>query len=109
MPCDSIITNSVNMPAMQTDILRAALTELGAKFITASGDALEFQFDGVFCTLRNGKLTTRRSAYQQGRQQDGAIADAVKRAYSHQVVRLKARANGWKIQQTGTHKYKVTR
>lgn len=112
MPCDSIITNSVSMPAMQPELLKGTLEQMGATDIYVGARGLvTFTYDGARCTLDGGRLSVSRSAYgrNRGKLTDGQIADAVKRGYSHQVVKVKAKQNGWKLQQVGANRYKVTR
>lgn len=109
MPCDSIITNSVNMPAMQPAITVEALRAPGALSIHEARGVVSFTLDNARCTLRDGLLEVVRGYGDEGTMSDGQLADYVKRAYSVQVVKIKAKQNGWKVQQVGERRYKVTR
>lgn len=105
MPCDSVIVNRVEMPAMHPELTGRALKEMGASGVWTSGETIGFSYQGDDYTLRGGVL----SSSDVGQKRIGEVADLLKRQYSVQVVKQTARANGWQLQQTGEFNYKVVR
>lgn len=103
MPCYSRVTSTIEF-GDKTDqrLLAEALKSLGYNVIAAkNGAPLRFYgglADGEFA---NGKLTVR---------QDGSFDEnAVKRAYSAQVVKSAAQRFGWTVKQPAENQFQVTR
>ena len=104
MPCDSIITNRVDLPKMHPDLLTRALKDLKASNVRTYGNTVTFTVDGETWALRNGVL---EGAEGQSQAQVGRMADRLKNGYSHQVVRATAARNGWTVKQVGANNYVV--
>ena len=104
MPCDSIITNTVDMPKMHKRLRRAALSAAGFTDITEyqDGAVVDFTHQGERYRLANGRLTGLDG---QSERQVGAVADLLKKHYSHQVVRYTAQRNGWTVKQIAADRY----
>ena len=106
MPCDSIITNSVDMPKMHPDLLNRALKALGVENVSTYGQQTSFTYKGQRYTLTRGEL---RGNSGQSEQEVGRVANLLKNAYGHQVVKATAAKNNWTIKQTAAHAYVVQR
>lgn len=87
MPCDSIITQSVNLEKCGD----AALLAEAMAAVDLRG-----------CYLRYGKLVGDARVV-------GAVADAVKRAYSERSIYAAAKARGWQVKKTGVNKLQIVR
>jgi hypothetical protein len=102
MPCDQIITNTVDMPKMNPRLLVAGLTMLKAEHVTTSRGMTQFYVDGIRYTLRAGVLSSSDASQEQV----AKMAARLKVAYSHQVVRATAAKHGWGLKSiAGTSKY----
>lgn len=109
MPCDSIITNTIDMPRMDPRLLAATLANVknadfpaGATHIAVSTDGTAtFILRGDRYVLRNGQLTSTSASEATV----ARAATAIKHSYGHQVVRATARKNGWALRQTGPNTY----
>lgn len=91
MPCNTIQRSKVEFLATSTDIplLTEALRSLGFYAIVSQGDEVAFRTpDGIGSFARStGKLILPESC----------AVNAIKRAYSVQVVQSQAIRHGWKI------------
>lgn len=107
MPCWSVITNSVDMPAMQGGLVDRALSAIGATNVQRIGNTVYFTVpgEGAFM-LANGKLTGRS---QQSEEAVAKMAGRLKRGYSHQVVQATAKKRGWSLRKTGPNQYVATK
>ncbi len=87
MPCDRIITQSVD------------LSKCGDLALLATAAA---SIDMMGCTL-NGRVITGNQRYV------GMVADRLKQAYSKQVILKTARVQGWKVKDIGNNKLQVVK
>lgn len=101
MPCDSIITNTVDLDVANKNgtLLRAALEAMGAYGITASQS---FFLNGEYYQIVNGQLRSSAANLE-------TTANLVKRSYSAEVVKAAAKRNGWQVKQTAAFAYEVVR
>lgn len=104
MPCDTIQINSVvfDISKLNQKLLVAAMLDAGAQKAEIRNNIATLIKDGTRYTISNGTLQTTAS-------DAGEMADAIKRAYSVQVLKLAAHQNGWTLQQTGPLAYNVLR
>ena len=98
MPCDTIQTNTVDLPKMHPALLAKAITALGARQLSPA----YFQLRGQTYRVRSGELESTDPNV-------GQVADELKRAYSGEVVKYTARRNGWTLKQTAPYAYEVTK
>jgi hypothetical protein len=100
MPCYSVQTCSVSLDRADIGLLERALQELGYTVYSGSGTkTLTFSKDGVSGSYRNSKLEFQYSS--SGKKPD---PDAIKRAYSKEVILQKATdyaADGWELERDG--------
>ena len=99
MPCDSVILNSVQMPAMRPDLAALAALRMGATNIRQVGAVLAFTFEGVPCVLRAGRLDVPEG-YE-------GIADLLKVQYARQALAVAAKQNGWQVKETKPNDFEV--
>lgn len=108
MPCDSVITSKVvlELRADNLRFLKAGLEDCGYIVEVNNGrvtfHSMDYRLNGSFV---DGKLKL------EGRQELVRDFDinAVKRAYSRQVVKQTAQRFGWKVTETGKTKGFVER
>lgn len=105
MPCWTVVTNRIDMPKMNADLLSRALMDLGASGIHKIGSTIAFSLDGYTYTLRDGVLES--TSADEARL--AKAANQVKRAYSGQVVQAAAAKNHWTLKKTGAFSYVVNR
>jgi len=98
MPCDSIITNTVDLPKMHPKLRAAALK--GLKVTDIEDD--EFSYQGNRYALRGGVLVGLDG---QSQREVGRVADLLKQQYSTAVVKTTAARNGWALKQIGPNRY----
>ena len=94
MPCDSIITNTVDLGQIgDHDMMERALK---AKYGSVSryGDAFTFSVNGYRVTLRDGQAVSQLSERQLH-----AVVSDVKKAYSRETVYESADQFGWLVEQ----------
>lgn len=103
MPCDSVITNSVNLALANGDILRAALEAMGAQDLSFTATGARFILDGAAWYIDRGQLNSTRSA-----QAVADMANRIKRAYSTETVNRAAKRFGWTVKKTGANANKMT-
>ena len=103
MPCWTVEIASVKMPAMRADLLCKALLRLGAKDILhiSSAGVTSFALAGHSYRLQGGVLS-----YEEGAPN---IADAIKVAYSRQVIAKVAKANQWTVQEVAANAFEVAK
>ena len=87
MPCDSIITQSVDLskcgdPALLSEAMQSV--------------------DLKGCYMSNGKLVGNRDYV-------GKVADQIKQAYSKKSVYAAAKKQGWMVKEVGPNKLQVIR
>jgi len=102
MPCNSIITQSVDL-AKLTDqsLLESALREVGRVYVVGQG-MYQLQWNASLYYVRDGQIT--------GRADDiGIVADQIKRAYSKQAIYASAKKQGWAVKQTAENKFQIIR
>jgi len=97
MPCDTITTVSLNMSNIDIDTMKAALEALGYK-VQVSGNVLY----GTF-----GSIDTRRGTIEMNRYEKGLDVSTVKKAYTREVVKQKARRLGWQYKETADWQYEL--
>ncbi|MET0742988.1 MAG: hypothetical protein ABWY78_06420 [Microvirga sp.] len=100
MPCDSIITNTVDLPKMHPGLRAAALKAIG---VTADKYGY-FTHEGQSYQIQNGIVVGRSG---QSQETVGKVADLIKRSYSAAVIKTTAARNGWALRQTGPLSYSV--
>lgn len=102
MPCYSRINTTVEFgPSTDAALLAAALKGLGYT-VTQIGKSLSFakyEGDVITGTYANGRMTVSGSVDQ----------NAMKRAYSAEVVKAAAKRFGWQVKQTNEVQFQVTR
>lgn len=99
MPCDSIITNTVDLGKMDPVLLAEALKSMGTELVYGC----QFGYRGyAYYTLRDGKLEGPSSMV-------GAVADLLKRNYSKRTVYAAAKRNGWTVKEISETKLQVIR
>lgn len=87
MPCDSIITNTVNLENVKNaDLLEKALKALDPRAQRTADGRFVFRHDGTAITIRDGKATSTLST-----QRLGAALDQVKQSYSREAVKYAAK------------------
>lgn len=101
MPCDSVITNTVDVPQMDPKLLDLGLGMMGAGQVTHGKGWTSFTYKGDRYTLRNGVLSSQEASQTDVEQ----TAARMKQAYSHQVVRSTAARQGWTLKQVGPNTY----
>lgn len=98
MPCYSIQSCSVDLSHANIDLLKKAMEAEGYKVYVASGSkTLTFSKDGVSGAYRNNRLELNYSSQKPD-------TDAIKRAYSKEVILAKAEAyaeDGWELKEDG--------
>ena len=99
MPCDTIQTNTVDLPKMNAGLLGRAITAIGG---TRAGSATRFRLRGYIYDAYGGELESTDPNV-------GKVADELKRAYSGEVVKYTAKRNGWTLKQTAAYEYEVTK
>jgi hypothetical protein len=104
MPCDQVITNTVDMPKMQPDLLLRGLKDLGARNVRNIGSAIYFTTATGDYRLTSGVLVGLDG---QDARTVGQQADALKVAYSTNVVKATAARAGWNLKQVGATAYVV--
>jgi len=108
MPCDSVITTSVELKinAENKDFLLAALKSLGYAVQSGTNIIRFTTREGMTGTiLSDGKLTvTSNSRYRTA---DTFDVNPIKRAYSRAVVEATAQQYGWTITQTADFEFSV--
>jgi hypothetical protein len=94
MPCDSVITVSVDIGRMHPDITKSALVALeSAGLITHYGGSIRYQ--GEYFTLSaNGTL---RSESEYGNSLINGLAVQLKRAGATEAIKQTARRAGWTV------------
>lgn len=97
MPCDTISTTNVEFKMENTnvDLLQAALEGMGYT-VNKKGNTLSFRGSGynyVNGTFRDGKIDVEFNAWQS------FDVNAVKRAYSTEVVRAMGKRFGWQLKE----------
>jgi len=101
MPCDTIQTNTVDLSASDHGLLRLALEALGYDVQShLNGASLLFYRRGSYVGVHEaGKLEVVQ----------GADIDAIKRAYSTQVLKAGAARFGWRLQQKDDTRFAIAR
>lgn len=95
VPCDSIITTSVDIGKVDLPLLDKAAKALGWAVL---GVGNYVNAEGRTVTVRDGKLIVRSVA---GQSDVSASRNTLMQAYSRQVVGAAARKFGWSVKQTG--------
>lgn len=91
MPCDTIQTNTIDVPKMNPAMRGRALQAMGA---TVHGQF--FELNGRRYYFAGGSLNSQDASAEQVQQ----TAALLKRHYSDQVVKYTAARNGWKLKPT---------
>lgn len=87
MPCDSIITNTVNLENVKNvDLLEKALRALDKNAQRTADGRFIFRVNGTTIVIQNGKATS-----QLATQKLGAVLDLVKQEYSKEAVKYAAK------------------
>ena len=100
MPCDTVQTNTVELPKMAPALRDRALAAIGAKVT----NPYSFYYQGTYYRMTADGITTTA-----GEAQAAATAAKLKQAYSAEVVKYAAQRNGWTITQTAPFQFKVQR
>ena len=93
MPCDTITTVSLNMETIDIDTMKAALEALGYT-VQQQGDILYGRFGSI--DTRRGTLDTR-----------SLDVSTVKKAYTREVVKQKAKRLGWQFREVADWQYEL--
>ena len=100
MPCYQVQTCSVELNNADLDLLKKALEKEGYTVIRQNGlKSITFSKGGVTGSYRNNQLSFNYSSSSQK-----PDSDAIKRAYSDQVIKAKAAEyadDGWEMEQDG--------
>jgi hypothetical protein len=107
VPCDTISLSKVSFSLSNTDveILSTALENLGYK-VTMKKGVLHFTsqgYDYVEGTFENGQFNVTLDARKK------FDIDAIKRAYSREVVRITAKRFGWTLSEESEGVYEARR
>jgi hypothetical protein len=89
MPCYQVNKVSVSFTAAHADLLEKAMQSLGWQY--------DWNVAKTFYRLNNGielNLTTGQASVNQGQQ---PLLNELKRAYSHQAIKMAADLRGWKV------------
>lgn len=99
MPCDTIATSTVEFKSENSDFLKRALEALGYSVSEANGaiHGRKSYFESVI--FENGSLTIRSNS--------GIDANAIKRAYSREVVTFASKKFGWQLKENSENKFAV--
>lgn len=101
MPCYQVITNTVSLPAMDPELRKRAIAELGWKVLWEDKTQLRLNASGVVATIRSGAFEIR-AGYEDR-------ADTLKVAYSKQVVKAAASRFGWAVKETAPNQFVAQR
>ena len=88
MPCDTIRQTSVDVGKMNIDILAAGLQAAGYTILRKDKESKVIQFKDQYGV---------NARYEEGMLRGNVEANAIKRAYSQQVVRQISNQFGWKL------------
>jgi hypothetical protein len=100
MPCDSIITQSVNLEKCgDAKMLWAAASSIAEQSHEGSR---WLRIDGQTYYLNDGKLTGPQGYV-------GKVADKIKQAYSRAAIYAAAKKNNWQVKDLGNNKLQVIR
>lgn len=93
MPCYQDRTTSVRLEAANSDLLRKALESLGCTSVSASerGHITFYDSVGNYGSVQNGTMRISSSSNL------ALDPNALKRAYSGEVVKATARKHGWQL------------
>lgn len=103
MPCDTIRTNSVELTAVNKDLLVKGLAAAGFQAVERTGEvvrAYDPQTNQVF-VVAGGQVRLRAGTE--------ALADRVKRAYSAEAIREAARRVRWQQEEIDATHFRVVR
>lgn len=95
MPCDSIITNRVDLGKVNLDLLTKAMTALGVS-------ASQWRYDGAQVIIQGARWAMSSSVANLTQAQ-------IKQAYSTEVVKHTAASKGWQLKQVAPNKYQVAK
>lgn len=101
MPCDSIQLNSIDVPAMNSALLKKALESLKATGIVITESGAAFYLAGQRIQIARGRMVVPAGSEH--------LADKVKAAYSRQVVFFTAKRNGWQVKETKANVFQVVK
>jgi hypothetical protein len=104
MPCDSVILNRVELPAMNRKLTDLALVALGGQALHYAGQSFTIKGFAGYFRIAGATLI---GVSGQDAETIGKAADLLKRAYSAEVVKYTAKRNGWQIKQTAAFAYEV--
>jgi hypothetical protein len=108
MPCDSIITLSVDLSKCgDVSLLLTALESIGAKYVGVTEDIITFNHESNSYSIINGKLTGR--GYYITDTQIGILSDRIKQSYAKASVYASAKRMGWTVREIAPNKLQVIR
>jgi hypothetical protein len=91
MPCDTIQESTVELKNPNIKLLMDALTSLG---LNPRHNAVNGRISFTNGRFENGQITLRSRSYED----NPLTADAIKVAYSQQIVGYAAKQFGWKVE-----------
>ena len=97
MPCDTITTVSLNMEGINIDTMKAALEALDYS-VTVFGQTLSGDF---------GSIDIKRGTMNMNRYGKGVDVSTVKKAYTREVVKGKAKRLGWQCREVADWQYEL--
>jgi len=100
MPCDSIITNRIEVDVLSknpTLLATAVAHEFKGQLSAVVAGRFQFMVDGRLITVANGQASVRGASSQWLGQQ----MDRLKQAYSREAVKEAARRAGFTVRQQG--------
>lgn len=103
MPCDRITVCTIDFAKCDTDILEAALRNLGYAVYNING-TLVFNTTSGRATIGNGKLSMSGYATEAEAQ---TLASTIKQAFGAETVKRAAKKNGWAVEIVSPTKIKV--
>ena len=105
MPCNSVITNSVDLEKIGDHDLfeKALLAMFGQGRVRRVGNNFTFNVDGVPVSIVAGRAS---SSLPESRLTE--LVGQVKQAYSREVVKFAAKRFGWAVQQDGADAFAFT-
>ena len=97
MPCDSVITVSLELKGADLDLLKKALEATGERVYGATKDQISW-YGGEY-DRRTGVIKVKNEA-------SGKL---IKKAYSAEIVKAQAKRFGWQLKETSAFTYEITK
>jgi len=117
MPCDSVVTQSVNLANAMRDLVAEALKEQGYQIDSTSSETHIWAYkpgsESIIWRKGQGLMVQRQGGSRRQREamevKNQAAVNALTVAYSKTCVTWAAQRAGWQVKQTGANTLTVTR